>query len=377
MESQATVITAAAREPSMNPEVELLKQLCESFGPAGFEREVALKVKEYVSKFADEVTTDKLGSVVFKKRGTSDRPKVMLAGHVDEVGFVVTNIDKDTGFLGFAPLGGWFDQVLLAQRVIVRSRKGDFIGVIASKPPHLLTPEEQKQVVMKESMYIDVGAMGLSDAENMGIRIGDPVIPYSPFSVTNDGKVAVGKAFDDRLGAVVAIETMRRLAQAGSKHPNTLYGAATVMEEVGLRGATTSAHLVDPDVALVLEVDIAGDIPGIKPREATTKMGKGPAILTYDSSMIPNQALKELAIKVAEDEKIPYQLSAIAKGGTDAGRIHIHKVGCPSVVISVPTRHIHSHAGMLSLSDLDNSIKLTMELVERLDMKTVESLVNL
>jgi len=361
----------------MDPEVELLRELCESFGPAGFEREVSQKIKDHVSEFADEVMTDKLGSVVFKKKGTSDRPKVMLAGHVDEVGFIVTGVDKDTGFLGFSTLGGWFDQVLLAQRVIVRSKKGEHIGVIASKPPHLLTQEEQNQVVKKDNMYIDVGATSATEIEKMGIRIGDPIVPYSPFALTNEGRVAVGKAFDDRVGAVVAVETIKRLAEAGSNHPNTLYGVATVMEEVGLRGAMTSAHLVDPDAAIVLEVDIAGDIPGIKQREAPSKMGKGPSILTYDASMVPNQAFKELAIQVAEEEKIPYQLSITARGGTDAGRIHVHKIGCPSIVVSVPTRHIHSHAGMLSVEDISNAIKLTIRIVQRLDMETVESFTNL
>jgi len=357
----------------MNPEVELLKQLSESFGPAGFEREASLKVKDYVSHFSDSIATDKLGSVIFSKKGTSERPRVMLAGHVDEVGFIINSIEKDTGFLGFVPLGGWFDQVLLAQRVIVRSGKGDFFGVIASKPPHLLKPEEQTQVVKKEDMFIDVGASDPSDVEKMGIRMGDPVVPFSPFAIVNDGRVALGKAFDDRVGAVIAAETVRRLAEAGSKHPNNLFGVATVQEEVGLRGAMTSAYVVEPDAAIVLEVDIAGDVPGIKPREAPTRLGKGPAILTYDATMIPNQAFKELAIQVAESEKIPYQLSGVAKGGTDAGRIHLHKTGCPSIVISVPTRHIHSHAGMLSLSDLSDAIELTMKIVGRLDKKTVDS----
>jgi len=361
----------------MNPEVELLKQLSESFGPAGFEREVSLKVKDYVSKFSDSVVSDKLGSVIFSKKGTSDRPRVMLAGHVDEVGFVVASIEKDNGFLGFSTLGGWFDQVLLAQRVVVRSRKGDFMGLIASKPPHLLKPEELNQVVKKDDMFIDVGASEGSEVEKMGIRIGDPVVPYSPFMLVNEGKMAMGKAFDDRVGAVVAAEVTRRFTEAGSKHPNTIYGAATVQEEVGLRGAMTSAYVVEPDAGIVLEVDIAGDIPGIKPREANAKLGKGPSILTYDASMIPNQAFKEFAIQTAEAEKIPYQLSSVAKGGTDAGRIHLHKTGCPSIVISIPTRHIHSHAGILSLSDLSNTIALTSKLVERMDKKTVDSFTSL
>ena len=357
--------------------IELLKELCESFGPTGFEREASRIVKEHVKSYADEITTDKLGSVVFKHRGDAGRPRVLLAGHIDEVGFVISGIDEKTGFLTFNPLGGWWDQVLLTQRVTVRTRKGDVPGVIAAKPPHLLSPEELKKVVEKRSMYIDVGASSKKEAEEMGIRMGDPVIPCSPFSLIRNGKIAMGKAFDDRIGAFVAMEVVRRLKEDKIKHPNTVFGAATVQEEVGARGAITVAHVVDPDVAIIIEVDIAGDVPGIKTFEAPAKMGKGPSILTFDSSMIPNQPLKDFVIKTAEEMKIPYQLSQVARGGTDAGKIHISRAGCPSIVISVPTRHIHSHVGLLSLEDTENAIKLTIELVKRFSSEVVKSFTSL
>jgi endoglucanase len=350
----------------------VLKELFEAFGPAGFEREAAQKVKRYMEQYADEILTDKLGSVIFVKKGSSERPRVLLAGHIDEVGFVVSGID-DLGYVAFNPLGGWFDQVLLSQRVVIRTAKGDVHGVIAAKPPHLLTPEEAKKVVEKTSMFIDVGATSRKEAEEMGIRIGDPIVPYSPFMLIRNGKIATGKAFDDRVGAFIAMDVVRRLKTEKLEHPNTVYGAATVQEEVGLRGAGTVAHVVDPDVAIVLEVDIAGDVPGIKATEAPAKMGKGPSIVTYDATMIPNQPLKEFTIKVAEEAKIPYQLSQVARGGTDAGRIHISRAGCPSIVIGVPTRHIHTHVGMFCLEDLENTVKLVLEMVKRLDWKTVES----
>jgi endoglucanase len=351
----------------------LLKEMLESFGPAGFERETATIVKKAVKAYSDEVTTDKLGSVIFSHKGTSERPKVLLAGHIDEVGFVISGIDEKTGFLTFNPLGGWWDQVLLSQRVVVRTEKGDIQGIIAAKPPHLLTPDEQKKVLEKKAMHIDIGATSKKEAEEMGVKIGDPVVPWSPFSTIRNGKLGMGKAFDDRIGAFIAIEVVRRLDEQKTKHPNTVYGAATVQEEVGLRGAATVAHIVDPDVAIVLEVDIAGDVPGVQPYEAPTKMGKGPSVLTFDSSMIPNQSLKQFAIETAKKSKIPYQLSIVAAGGTDAGRIHMSRAGCPSIVLSVPTRHIHSHVGLLSLEDVENAIKLTLELVKRFDKKTVNS----
>ena len=353
--------------------IKLLKELSESFGPAGFERETARIVKRNVEPYADEISQDKLGSIIFKCQGKAERPRVLIAGHIDEVGFVISGIDEKTGFLTFNPLGGWWDQVLLTQRVVIRTQKGDILGLIAAKPPHLIPEEERKKPVEKEKMFIDIGVSSKKEAEKMGIRIGDPVTPWSPFSVIRDGKVAMGKAFDDRIGAFIAMEVIRRLKENKINHPNTVFGAATVQEEVGLRGATTVAHVVDPDVAIILEVDIAGDVPGIKPYEAPAKMGKGPSILTFDSSMIPNQPLKNFVIKTAEEIGIPYQLSQVSRGGTDAGKIHLSRAGCPSVVISVPTRHIHSHVGLLSLEDTENAAKLTLELVKRLTSKLVGS----
>jgi endoglucanase len=362
--------------PLDSSSVTLLKELSESFGPSGFEREPAGIVKKAGEKLADEVLYDKLGSVVFKAKGKAESPRILLAGHMDEVGFVVTGIEKESGYLTFSALGGWFDQVLLGHRVTVRTKKGDVVGVIASKPPHLLSPEEREKVVKLDSMFIDIGASSREAAEkDFGVRIGDPVAPLSPFILQKGGRVAMGKAFDDRVGTFVGLEVLRRLKAQRAQHPNCLFVAATVQEEVGLRGAQTVASMVEPDVAFALEVDIAGDVPGIRPNEAPARMGKGPSILTFDASMIPNQALKSFAIETAEKEHLAYQLSVVTKGGTDAGRFHISKAGCPSLVISVPTRHIHSHSAVVDLSDIDNAAKLVLALVKKLDARTVQSFV--
>ncbi len=254
--------------------MKFMKELLESFGPSGFEGEPARIVRDYLKPYSDEVTSDKLGSVIFVAKGKSERPRILIAGHLDEVGFVVTGVDEKTGFLKFGPLGGWWDQVLLSQRIVVRTKNGDLPGVIASKPPHVLTEEERKTVMKKEDMFIDIGAASGEEAVQMGVRIGDPVTPWSPFSVFKGGKLAAGKGFDDRIGVFIMAEAVRRMREGGIHHPNTIYAAATVQEEVGLRGAKTAAHVVDPDVGIVLEVDIAGDVPGIQPHQAPTKMGK-------------------------------------------------------------------------------------------------------
>jgi endoglucanase len=352
--------------------IELLKKLVESFGPSGFEIETAQIIKSYTESYADKIISDKLGTLAYVLRGTSERPRVLMAGHIDEVGFVVSGIDEKTGFLSFNPIGGWWDQVLLGQRVTVRTNKADLPGVIASKPPHLLRDEERKKVVEIDDMYIDIGVSSKKEAEEAGVKIGDPTVPWSPLRIIHGGEVAMGKAFDDRIGTFVMIEAMRRIKEESIPHPNTIYGAATVQEEIGTRGAKTIAYVVDPDVAFILETDISGDVPGVKPKEAPTKIGEGPTLTTYDRSMIPNQPLKNLVIETAKEAKIPLQLSHSYRGGTDAGRIHINRAGCPSIVIGIPTRHIHSHVGLLSLKDAENAVHLIIQLIKKVSEEKVK-----
>ncbi|MBC8183776.1 M42 family metallopeptidase [candidate division KSB1 bacterium] len=366
---------------------ELLEQLSNSFGPSGFEREPIKIIKNYIEPYSDSIRFDKLGSLLFSKNGEAKNPVILLPGHIDEVGFVISGIN-DKGFLTFNPVGGWFDQVLLGQRVIIRTRNCDIDGVIAAKPPHLMTPEESKKVVEKSKMFIDVGCSNKKEAETLGIRVGDPVVPKSKFSILKktayeikNGKeekkgiveIGMGKAFDDRVGVFIAAEVVRRLKEEQIAHPNTVVGAATTQEEVGIRGARTTAWLADPDVNITLEVDISGDVPGVEPQQAPAVMGKGPAILTFDATLIPNQTLKELILDTADKHKIPYQLSQIARGGTDAGMIHLSRAGCPSIVLGVPTRHIHSHVGLLCLDDIEHCIQLVLETVKVLDDSTVKS----
>jgi endoglucanase len=234
-------------------------------------------------------------------------------------------------------------------------------------------------------MFVDIGASNKDEAEAMGVRIGDAIVPDSSFySITKkafkDGKpngertLIFGKAFDNRISTFLATEVIRALKERKIAHPNKVVGAATVQEEVGLRGARTAANYVKPDLAIILDVDIAGDVPGIEVQQAPAKMGEGVAVITFDASMIPNQPLKELVIDVCEKNKIPYQLAAVAAGGTDGGQIHLANIGIPSIVVSVPTRHIHSHVGVIDMADVENGLRLVIELLKVLDRKTVDSL---
>ncbi len=368
--------------------LKLLEELSKSFGPSGFEREIQRKLKNYVKTFSKSILQDKTGTLIFTAEGEVKEPKIMIAGHVDEIGFQVSAITKE-GYLKFHQLGGWWDQTLLSQRVTIKTLEGNLIpGIIAAKPPHILETEERKKVVTKNKMFIDVGCTKKEEVEELGIRIGDPIVPDSKFEIwkrpriekekgeiknKETVKLAVGKAFDDRAGALIAAEIIRKLNEQNINHPNTVYGAATVQEEVGLRGAKTAAQMIKPDIGIALEVDIAGDVPGVDPVKAPAKMGKGPSILTYDRTMIPNPRFRDFVIKTAEELKIPYQLSLVPGGGTDAGVIHLTEMGCPSIVIGIPTRHIHAHNGIIDLKDIKNAIKLIIEIIKKLDEKTVES----
>lgn len=361
-----------------------LEALSNSFGPSGFEGETSRMLKEYAGRYADEVSSDRLGSLLLTKKGTSDRPVVMIPAHIDEVGFLVTSVDEK-GYLTFNPLGDWHDQVLLGHRVRVRTPGGLVSGVIAAKPPHLLQPDERAKPFPMGRMFIDVGASNPDEVRAMGIKIGAPVVPDSTYCTigkkvfaggrrSGSDTIAVGKAFDNRSGVFVAAEVMRALGESGTRHPNTVVLAATVQEEVGLRGARTAANIVRPDVCLAVDCDLAGDVPGIEAKDAPTKMGLGPSVTVYDPSMIPNQGLLEFVVRVAERGRIPYQLSQTGgEGGeTDAGVVHIANAGCPTVVIGVTVRHIHSHAGMMSLRDVENTARLFVEVIKRLDTRTVE-----
>jgi putative aminopeptidase FrvX len=346
----------------------LLKALTEAHGVPGYETEVRALLRQYLEPLG-EVSQDKLGSVICHQGG--DGPKVMIAGHMDEIGFIITHITKE-GFLKFLQLGGWWDQVLLGHRVIIKTHQGDVIGVLGAKPPHLLDAEERNKVVQKKDMYIDIGATSKEEAEAAGIRVGDPVVPQSEFAVLANPKTYVSKAFDDRVGCALVIDALRHFQN--NNHPNQIYGVMTVMEEVGIRGATTSARAIDPDVAIILESDIAGDVPGIKAEESDIKLGGGPTIMVYDARMIPNIKLRNLVIDTAAEQDIAVQFSAMPGGATDGGAIHLHGTGVPTIVIGVPARHIHSHGAILHRDDYDEAVRLLTAVIAKLDATTVSSL---
>ena len=348
-----------------------LKRYSETNAVSGFEAPMKELLQERLAGKA-EVSYDKLGSVVFTNASADENvPKIMLASHMDEIGFMVKHITKE-GFLKFVCLGGWWEQVMLGQRVTVHGSKGDLVGVIGSKPPHILTPEERTKVVQKRDMYIDIGVKDEKEARKFGVFEGCPVTPYAEMAVMADGKTLLGKAWDNRIGCAVMADVMDKLA--GKKHGNTVYGVATVQEEVGLRGAQTSVNLLKPDVAFVIDTCVAGGTPGVADDVAPAKIGEGIAITIFDAGMIPNTALRDFAAKVAKDLKIPTQISISEGGATDGGRIHLHGDGVLTLTFSVPTRYIHSHQSIIHLDDYEGAVELITAMIEKLDSKKYQEL---
>lgn len=355
----------------MDKELNWLKQLSETAGVSGFEGPIKALLKKRLQTVAD-VSYDQLGSILFTKAGADHHPRIMLASHMDEIGFLVKHITKE-GFLKFTTLGGWWEQVMLGQRVTVHSHKGLFPGVIGSKPPHILSPEERKKVVEKKDMYIDIGAADEAEVkERFGICPGDVVTPYAPFTVMGNDRFLLGKAWDNRIGCAVMVRVLEELAL--EEHPNTVIGAATVQEEVGLRGAQTSVKLASPDIAFVIDTCVAGDTPGVTPDIAAGKLGAGVAITFFDASMIPHTALRDFVIETAKKENIPYQLSFSEGGGTDGGRIHMYEAGVPTLVISLPTRYIHSHQSMIHRDDYEAAVRLMRAVLRKLNKEALEAL---
>ena len=337
---------------------DLLKRLCETPGIAGREDAVRALVMEELQGLVDDITIDALGNVVGVKRGQGG-PRVMVAAHMDEIGFMVKHID-DNGFIRAHPIGGFDPRVLPAQRVIVHGFGGEtFRGVlaVAAKPIHLLDPGDIKPPKLDE-LFVDIG---LSGAEARArIDIGDMITMDR--TVERVGKTIIGKAFDDRMCVFQMIEALRRL---GAQPRADIVVVATTQEEVGLRGAQTSAYHLEPDIALALDITLAMDIPGSAEQDTVTRLGGGVAIKLMDSSTISNHKLVRHLRAIAQDSNIPHQLEILPRGGTDAGAMQRARGGAPAVTISIPTRYVHTVNEMCAVEDVLSSIDLLARYLER------------
>ena len=349
--------------------IRLLRELTEAHGVPGRE-DVVRRIFLRELAGCGEVTTDRLGSAAVERAG--DGPRVLVAGHFDEVGFAVQHITAK-GFIKLVALGGWWTHTLVAQRVRILTKCGqEVLGIIGSTPPHFLGESAKDKVLPLEQLYVDVGAGCRAEAEALGIALGDAVAPDSAFTALAGGERFVAKAFDNRCGVAAAVQTMQLLKNEAL--PCRLIAAGSVQEEVGCRGAVTLAALTRPDVALVMEGTPADDTPGMPAEESQGALGSGVQIRVLDPTALMNRRLVDLVLETARTEGIPHQLAVRRSGGTDARSYQFHQTGVPCIVLAPPARYIHSHNSILHLEDYLNTVRLTASVVRRLDAATVAGL---
>ena len=344
--------------------LKMFKILTELQGAPGDEFRVRNFMEKELKKYSDELIYDNLGGVFGVKKGTG--PKVMVAGHMDEVAFMVTQITAN-GMIRFQPLGGWWNQVLLAQRVQVMTDNGPVIGVIGSIPPHNLTAADRAKPMDIKNMLIDIGADNREDAIGIGIKPGLSILPICPFTPMANPKKILAKAWDNRYGCGLSIELLKELD--GVTLPNTLYSGATVQEEVGLRGAEVAANMIKPDVFYALDASPANDMSGNK--DEFGQLGEGALLRIFDRTMITHRGMREFILDTAESNNIPYQFF-VSQGGTDAGRVHTSNDGVPSSVIGICSRYIHTSGSIIHIDDYAAAKELIVKLVKSTDQSTID-----
>lgn len=336
-----------------------LRELSEVIGISGFEAEARDLIQQQIEPLVDEAWVDPLGNLLAIRKGAKKHPRILLDAHVDEIGFIVRYIHEN-GFLRLTPIGGWDPRILPGHRVILRpygtKPSTRVYGVIGASPPHLTTSKQRESVIAIEDLYVDIGVKSNKAVDALGIRIGTPMTVWQPFIELPDDSVS-GKAFDDRVGCLIIIEVLKRLAKASDQKSSIAVNFA-VAEEIGGRGARTGAYTLEPDVALALECTSAGDMPGIPSHKSPTALGKGPAVTVADRTLIVHPKVLAALEQVAKTENIPFQYKQPLGGGTDGGPISQSRKGVPTGVVSVPCRYIHSAISLLRLGDILSTIDL-------------------
>ncbi len=346
----------------MTVNVALLKEICEIAGAPGFEERIRNLVIKEVSPLVDTVEIDNMGSVITFKEGKNnpENKRVMVAAHMDEIGFMVTHID-DNGFLRFHTLGGFDPKTLTAQRVIVHGKE-DVVGVMGTKPIHVMSAEERKKLPKTTDFFIDLG-LPKEEVEKI-ISVGDPITRER--ELIEMGECVNCKSIDNRVSVFILIETLRKLSDV----PYDVYGVFTVQEEVGLRGANVASHLINPDFGIALDTTIAYDVPGAQAHEKVTQLGKGAAIKIMDASAICDYRMVSFLKQTADQNNIPWQPEVLTAGGTDtAGVQRMGKQGAIAGAISIPTRHLHQVIEMAHKGDIDNCIDLLTASLETIDQQ--------
>lgn len=343
----------------MSINTELLNKICTTPGTSGFEQRIRAVVLEELKGLTDEVEMDNMGNIYAIKKGKSDK-RVMVGAHMDEIGFIVTHID-DKGFIRFHTLGGFDPKTLTAQRVIIHGKK-DVIGVMASKPIHVMTPDERNKIAKTSDYFIDTG-LSAEEVKEL-VEIGNPITREREF--IEMGNCVNGKSLDNRLAVFILIETLKKLK--GKEIPFDLYGVFTVQEEVGIRGANVSSMRINPDFGFGLDTTIAFDLPGAAEHEMITKLGEGTAIKIMDAATICDYRMVDFMKKTADKHKIKWQPEILTAGGTDtAGIQRMTEGGSIAGAVSIPTRHLHQVIEMANKDDIQGSIDLLTACITDLD----------
>jgi endoglucanase len=363
------LMSAPVAAQQLDATEDLMKRLTEAPGPSAFEEEVRQIVAAEFGTLGADIEYDGLGSVHAVLEGNVDGPTVMVTAHLDEVGLMVQHVTSD-GFIRVKNLGGFLGQAYPDQRWTILGRDGPVIAISGLPTVHVTPQSQRTQVWSVGQVFLDVGATSDEEVEAMGIRPGDGIAPLSPFTVLPNNRYAA-KAWDDRVGLAVMIVAARRIRAEGISLPSNVVWVATTQEEIGLRGAQVAVDFAAPDIGISIEAGVSADYPGIGPTQAQERLGGGPGIFLLDSSMIPNAKFRDFFFDVAEAEGIPLQANVLTGYGEDGAEVQRYDTGRPAVNMTVPTRYLHAHTGVIQRSDFDQAVELLIQTLRRLDERTV------
>ncbi|MHA1785754.1 MAG: M42 family metallopeptidase [Candidatus Helarchaeota archaeon] len=347
-------------------DLDFLKKIVEIDAASGFEKPMIEFLKKKMV-FLNNVYEDSFGNLICIKKGLTEKPKILISAHVDELGMLVKYVDNQ-GFIRFSYLGGFYDQAVLNQRVTIHTKNGPINGIIASKPPHLMDDDERKKNIKREDMFIDIGVSSKEEADSIGVRIGDPIV-WKGTLLKLQGNRYAAKAFDNKIAVLTLYEVLKQLKE----FKGTLFGAFTLMEEVGLRGAETSVYPIAPDIAISLDISLAGDYPSIKEGSSPIYLDRGPAITIASGSrrslqggLLTHPKVRDFLIDLADREGIPYQLEIMEGGTTDGTKFALSRGGIPTGNIGIPSRYSHTPVEIVSLSDVELTVKLLISVIKHL-----------